>query len=117
MAKNKNSINVLAGHNLKYFMKKNNISVQELANSFGIESSSLLKILNGTNAISGPYNYILVNEYNCNLNFIYGALGEESTVIGSEEIFDKGEDSDKERLRAVIMRNLYYLNNLLELLE
>lgn len=62
----RNATNVFAGRNLKYFIESNGISQEQLAESFGIEKDSLQKILNGTNAISGPYNYILLNEYNCN---------------------------------------------------
>lgn len=70
--KDKYPNNVFAGRNLKYFIQNQNISLEQLAESFGIEVNSVQKILNGTNVISGPYNYILLTEYNCNLNFIYG---------------------------------------------
>ena len=72
LKRTKNPANVFAGRNLKYFMDVNGIEDEQLAASFGIEPDSLQRILSGRNAISGPYNYILLNEYNCDLNFIYG---------------------------------------------
>lgn len=88
----RNAANVFAGRNLKYFIESNGISQEQLAESFGIEKDSLQKILNGTNAISGPYNYILLNEYNATLS-IFNTL-----IDGQNEIEFKmvlGKDSGR----------------------
>lgn len=104
--------NVFAGRNLKYFIQNNQISVKQLAESFGIEENSVQKILNGTNAISGPYNYILLTEYNCNLNFIYGGVGCTDVLInqspnGGEEMkmqMQKALCREMRRLEEMIMK-------------
>ncbi len=108
----KNPANIIAGRNLRYFMDANGISSQQLAESFGIEKESLQKILSGTNAISGPYNYILLNEYNCDLNFIYGGIARSDTLITELQLIEKTDM--KEKTKDAIVRQLLYLSNLVE---
>lgn len=108
----KNSANIIAGRNLKYFMDANGISNQQLAESFGIEKESLQKILSGTNAISGPYNYILLNEYNCDLNFIYGGIARSDTLITDIQLVEKSDIRGK--TKEAIVRQLLYLAKLIE---
>lgn len=111
----KNPANVFAGRNLKYFMDCNNITEEKLAESFGIEKDSLVKILSGRNAISGPYNTILLNEYGCDLNFIYGGM------VHSDILFKKISQIEKHNTRAElknsITRTMRYLLELLENME
>lgn len=104
----KNPANIIAGRNLRYFMDAN----EQLAESFGIEKESLQKILSGTNAISGPYNYILLNEYNCDLNFIYGGIARSDTLITELQLIEKNDM--KEKTKDAIVRQLLYLSNLVE---
>ena len=103
---NKHPANVFAGRNLKYFIQNNHISVKQLAKSFGIEENSVQKILNGTNAISGPYNYILLTEYNCNLNFIYGGVARSDVLINEAQ--DEGDNMRKKTQKA-LCRELQHL--------
>lgn len=107
----KNEANVFAGRNLKYFIDNNGISEEQLAESFGIERDSLQRILNGTNAISGPYNYILVNEYNCDLNFIYGGVAHCDVLVNDVQI-----EGAKARMTTdeAISRELHYLADLIK---
>ncbi len=107
----RNPANVFAGRNLKYFMDVNDIQEEQLAASFGIEPDSLQKILSGRNAISGPYNYILLNEYNCDLNFIYGGISyTEKVNIQLEVTKDKISDS---KMNEAVSRELHYLADIL----
>lgn len=110
----KNEANVFAGRNLKYFMQSNGISQSQVAKSLGIEKDSLQKILNGTNAISGPYNYILLNEYNCDLNFIYGGIGRCDGLLN--EVQGKGNNTRK-RTQEAMSRTLHYLAELIKDME
>lgn len=108
----KNPANIIAGRNLKYFMDANGISNQQLAESFGIEKESLQKILSGRNAISGPYNYILLNDYNCDLNFVYGGVARSDALINEIQLVESY--GVKEKIRESIVRQMHYLANLLD---
>lgn len=111
----KNPANVFAGRNLKYFMDCHDISDEQLADSFGIEKDSLLKILNGRNAISGPYNAILLKEYGCDLNFIYGGMVHSDMLI--KDIGQIEQQSTGAELKKSITRAMHYLLELLENIE
>lgn len=111
----KNPANVIAGRNLKYFMDINGITNQQLAKSFGIEKESLQKIISGRNAISGPYNYILLNEYNCDLNFIYGGVACSDTLLNELKLVEKS--GIQNRMRESIVRQMRYLASILENLD
>lgn len=111
----KNPANVIAGRNLKYFMDINGITNQQLAKSFGIEKESLQKIISGRNAISGPYNYILLNEYNCDLNFIYGGVARSDTLLNELKLVEKS--GIQNRMRESIARQMRYLASILENLD
>lgn len=92
-------------------MDVNNISEEQLAESFGIEPDSLQRILSGRNAISGPYNYILLHEYNCDLNFIYGGVSYSDKPQIRLELGEDKKTDDK--MREAISRELHYLAELL----
>lgn len=111
----KNPANIISGRNLKYFMDTNGITNQQLAKSFGIEKESLQKIISGRNVISGPYNYILLNEYNCDLNFIYGGVARSDTLLNEIQLVEKSGAQNK--IRESIVRQMRYLANLLENLD
>lgn len=83
-----------------------------MAASFGIEPDSLQRILSGRNAISGPYNYILLNEYNCDLNFIYGGVSySDKNNIKFEVTSDR---TSKAKMYQAVSRELHYLADVLE---
>ena len=111
----KNPSNVLAGRNLLYFIESINMSREELASLLGIERDAVNKILNGTNAISGPYNQILLNELNCDLNFIYGGIAR-SDMLTNEINRIEQEESSKVLKRSVI-RMMKYLMEILDALD
>lgn len=110
----KNAANVLAGLNLKFFMESNGISVEELAQSFDIKSDAVKKILQGTNAISGRYNCILVEKYNCDLNFIYGGIAYYDVLLDEERL---ERESANEKKQEIFSRNMRYLAELVEFLD
>ena len=112
LRRSRNPANILAGRNLKYFMDVNQISEEQLAESFGIEKDSLQRILNGRNAISGQYNYILRNEYHCDLNFIYGDV-ENCDIILKDISQIEGTDARMKKQDAIV-RGMRYLAELLE---
>lgn len=111
----KNYANIIAGRNLKYFMDELSIKNQELATNFGIEKESLQKILSGRNAISGPYNYILLDKYQCDLNFIYGGVAYSNKLIKEIEVVEATNSPKK--IRESIVRQMHYLADLLEILD
>lgn len=111
----KNPANVLAGRNLLYFIESIGMTREELAELFHIETDSVNKLLNGTNAISGPYNEILLRELNCDLNFIYGGVARSDKMIN--EIERMKENGSKETLRNAVLRNMRYLIDMIEYLD
>lgn len=111
----KNPANVLAGRNLLYFIESIGMTREELAGLFHIETDSVNKLLNGTNAISGPYNEILLRELNCDLNFIYGGVARSDRMINEIEMMK--ENGSKETLRNAVFRNMRYLIDIMEYLE
>ena len=64
------------------------------------------KILNGTNAISGFYNYILLTEYNCNLNFIYGGVTQSDELLNE---FETEGDNMQQKTQRALCRELQCL--------
>lgn len=110
----KNAANVLAGLNLKYFMEINGITIEELAKSFGIKPDAVKKILDGTNAISGRYNCILLEKYHCDLNFIYGGIAYYDVLV--DELCLEKESPNKKKLE-IFSRNLRYLAEVSEFLD
>ena len=110
----KNAANVLAGLNLKFFMERNGISIDELAESFHIKNDAVKKILDGTNAISGRYNCILVEKYNCDLNFIYGGIAYYDVLLDEERLEKESSNGKKQE---IFSRNMKYLAELVEYLD
>ncbi|MCI8793024.1 MAG: helix-turn-helix transcriptional regulator [Eubacterium sp.] len=111
----KNPSNVLAGRNLRYFIETIGMSRDELAEKLGIERDAVNKILNGTNAISGPYNEILLNELNCDLNFIYGGVARSEMLMNEIGMIESVES--KRVLRESVFRMMRYLMDVLEFIE
>ncbi|MCI8770722.1 MAG: helix-turn-helix transcriptional regulator [Lachnospiraceae bacterium] len=108
----KNLSNVLAGRNLLYFIESIGMSREELAKTFGIEKDAVNKILNGTNAISGPYNDILLNELDCDLNFIYGG------VARSDMLINEVKRLESEESKVVLKHSVHHMMGyLLEILK
>ena len=113
--KGKNPSNVLAGRNLRYFIETIGMSRDELAEKLGIEKDAVNKILNGTNAISGPYNEILLNELNCDLNFIYGGVARSEMLMNEIGMIESVES--KRVLRESVFRMMRYLMDVFEFIE
>ena len=111
----KNPSNVLAGRNLLYFIESINMSREELASLLGIERDAVNKILNGTNAISGPYNQILLNELNCDLNFIYGGIARSDML--TNEINKIEQEGTSKVLKRSVIRMMKYLMGILDTLD
>lgn len=111
----KNPINVSVGRNLRYFIECKDISVQELADKLGVETDTVLRLLNGTNGMSSAYNKILLEEFNCDLNFIYGGIAH-SQFLTNELEKSKGDVPDKQN-RKTIIRAMAYLLDTLENME
>ena len=111
----KNPSNVLAGRNLLYFIESIGMSREELARLLGIERDAVNKILNGTNAISGPYNEILLNELNCDLNFIYGGVARSDMLIN--EINKVEQEESSKVLKRSVIRMMKYLMEILDTLD
>lgn len=111
----KNPINVSVGRNLKYFIECNNISIQELADKLGIETDTVLRLLNGTNGMSSAYNKILLEEFNCDLNFIYGGISHSQFL--TNQIEKSTENVSEKQARKSIMRAMAYLLDMLENME
>ena len=111
----KNPMNVFVGRNLRYFIEKQNISEQELADSFHIEKDSLKRILNGTNGISGEYLHILLTQYGCDLNFLFGGTDFREYLKEGDAT---GEKQDAEIVtKESIARQIYYIADLIRMLE
>ena len=111
----KNPANILAGRNLLYFIESIGMSREELAQLLGIEKDSVNKILNGTNAVSGPYNEILLNKLNCDLNFIYGGVARSDLLLNEIGRIEKEEP--KTVLKHSVVKAIHYLVEILDSLE
>ncbi|MCI8377809.1 MAG: hypothetical protein HFH72_04725 [Lachnospiraceae bacterium] len=73
------------------------------------------KILNGTNAISRPYNQILLNELNCDLNFIYGGIARSDML--TNEINKIEQEGASKVLKRSVIRMMKYLMGILDTLD
>lgn len=112
--KNRKPYNPVA-ENLKCFMKYKGISRKELAESLGVEKNTVDKMLSGSHAISGPYHEILLKEYDCDLNFLYGGVEYSDFLIkdvGMIENEDISKQEAKRRLVVAIEYMVQYLANM-----
>lgn len=105
----RNPINVFIGRNLSFFMESNNIPASDMANSFGIETDSLKRILNGINGISSEYCYILACKYHCNMNFLFGGMENTGDI---SELKTKMDVPEPEK---GIVKSLRYLADIIEI--
>ena len=78
---------------MKIFRKMNSIERKDLAEKFHISDDALYRIERGETGLSGEYAYILANEYNCDMNFIYGQ-------IPASEFAAKSMESNIETIKA-----------------
>lgn len=106
----RNPINVIIGRNLQYFMESNDIPIEEMAKSFGIEQDSLRRILKGINGISSEYCYILSEKYNCDMNFLFGGVERTGDLSNVRTKVDKSETLGKS-----MARSLHYLADIIEM--
>ena len=83
-SRKRTDINVEIGNRLKRLRKKNNLSVDELAEAFGIVRDSYTRIENGTTGLSGEYAYILATKYKFDMNYLIGGFVDEKTCYQIE---------------------------------
>lgn len=66
------NIHAEIGANIKKFREMKNMSRQKLADIFHITDDALYRIETGQTGFSGIYAYILAQELDCDMNFIFG---------------------------------------------
>lgn len=66
------NIDALIGGNVKKYREIMGMDRKELASLFHITDDALYRIEKGQTGLSGIYGYILANELNCDMNFIFG---------------------------------------------
>lgn len=66
------NVDALIGGNVRKFREIIGMERKELASLFHITDDALYRIEKGQTGLSGIYGYILANELNCDMNFIYG---------------------------------------------
>lgn len=81
------NINAEIGANIKRFREMKNMSRQKLADIFHITDDALYRIETGQTGFSGIYAYILAQELDCDMNFIFGnnAVFHTDKVIKTDE--------------------------------
>lgn len=79
------SIDEIIGNNLKEFRKIHKIERKELAEKFHISDDAVYRIERGETGLSGEYAYILANEYDCDMNFIYAKISKSEYILKSME--------------------------------
>lgn len=98
-SRKRTDINVEIGNRLKRLRKKNNLSVDELAEAFGIVRDSYTRIENGTTGLSGEYAYILATKYKFDMNYLIGGFVDEKTCY---QIESQIKENDDERLAELL---------------
>lgn len=106
------SIDEIIGNNVRTFRKINGIERKALAAKFHISDDALYRIEKGEAGLSGEYAYILANEFNCDMNFIYGKIGVSELLLKSME--SAMDNTGKEEIRQMASRMLRYAAELLE---
>lgn len=71
-AKRQNNIDAMIGGNVKKFREMRGMKRKEMADLFRITEDALYRIEKGQTGLSSVYAYILANELQCDMNFIYG---------------------------------------------
>lgn len=81
------NIHAEIGANIKRFREMKNMSRQKLADIFHITDDALYRIETGQTGFSGIYAYILAQELDCDMNFIFGkdAVFQPDKVIQTDE--------------------------------
>ncbi|MBP3702399.1 MAG: helix-turn-helix transcriptional regulator [Lachnospiraceae bacterium] len=85
-------INVEIGNRLKRLRKENQLSVDEMAEAFGIVRDSYTRIENGTTGLSGEYAYILATKYKFDMNYLIGGFVNEDISLHIENQIRENDD-------------------------
>ncbi len=101
----KESVDELVGQKLKRFREIYSIGRKEMADRFHITEDALYRIEKGKVGLSSEYCYILANELNCDMNYLFG----NSPVPQRMESFRKKDITGRE-----IGRILRYFAHILE---
>lgn len=96
--KPEDNVDALIGANVRKFREMQGLGRHELAELFHITEDVLYRIERGQTGLSGVYAYILANELNCDMNFIYGR-----TMI-PQLIETEETDESRRRMMARMMR-------------
>lgn len=100
------NIHAEIGANIKRFREMKNMSRQKLADIFHITDDALYRIETGQTGFSGIYAYILAQELDCDMNFIFG----KNAVFQA----DKGIQTDEECREEMACTLRYYASLLAE---
>lgn len=113
------TIDEIVGNNVKTFRKIHNLKRKELADKFHISDDAMYRIERGETGLSGEYAYILANEYNCDMNFIYGkmspaeyaAKAAESQIV---QIESAASESNSKNIMKLVSRVLNFAVEVLD---
>lgn len=101
-SRKRTDVNVEIGGRLKRMRKSKKISVNEMADSFGIVRDSYTRIENGTTGLSGEYSYILATKYHFDMNYLFGGVVSDELCY---EIETQIKEKDSMRL-AELLRDI-----------
>ena len=104
-SRSRDSIDERIGQKLKEFREIYNIDRKEMAERFHITEDALYRIEKGKVGLSSEYCYILANELNCDMNYLFGR----NPVPRQMDSFEKKDIGDRE-----IARILRYFAHILE---
>lgn len=91
-SRKRTDINVEIGNRLKRLRKENQLSVDEMAEAFGIVRDSYTRIENGTTGLSGEYAYILATKYKFDMNYLIGGFVNEDISLHIENQIRENDD-------------------------
>lgn len=86
------NIDAEIGANIKKFREIKNMSRQKLADIFHITDDALYRIETGQTGFSGIYAYILAQELDCDMNFIFG----KDPVFQTDNVIQTDEECREE---------------------
>lgn len=91
-SRKRTDINVEIGNRLKRLRKENQLSVDEMAEAFGIVRDFYTRIENGTTGLSGEYAYILATKYKFDMNYLIGGFVNEDISLHIENQIRENDD-------------------------
>ena len=109
------NIDEIIGCNVGMFRKINGIERKILAEACHISDDALYRLEKGETGLSGEYAYILANEFDCDMNYIYGKIDSSELVFKSME--RAMNNSNKDNIKQMASRMLRYAAQILEDLD